>query len=125
VPTLRGLKASVVSDLRAWEDFSNADAPQTAQLPGGWGDKLTPFQRLLLLKALRPEKVRVSLGLYKIVFYFGGFCARINHPCVAPSHLHCPHYCNTIACLFRSIRRPPNPPFVCHTPYSIGNGNIV
>jgi len=20
-----------------------------------------------------------------------GFCARINHPCIAPSHLHCPH----------------------------------
>jgi len=35
-----------------------------------------------------------------------GFCARINHPCVAPSHLHCPHYCNTMA----NYTTPPRPP---------------
>ena len=52
-----------------------------------------------------------------------GFCARINHPFIAPSHLHCPHYFNTIARLLRSIRRPPGPPFVCHAPYNICNGN--
>ena len=40
-----------------------------------------------------------------------GFCARINHPCIAPSHLHCPHSCNTIARLLRSIRRSPRPLF--------------
>jgi len=33
---------------------------------------------------------------------------------IAPSHLHCPHYCNTIARLLRKIRRPPDPPFVCY-----------
>jgi len=38
-----------------------------------------------------------------------GFCARINHPFIATFHLHCPHYCNTIAPLLRNIRRPPDP----------------
>jgi len=53
------------------------------------------------------------------------FCARINHSFIAHSHLHCPHYCNAIARLLRNIRRPPDPPFVCHAHYHIGNGNIV
>jgi len=35
-----------------------------------------------------------------------GFWARINPPCIAPFHLHCPHYCNTIARRLPNIRRP-------------------
>jgi len=42
-----------------------------------------------------------------------------------PSHLHFPYYCNTIARLLRNMRRPPDPPCVCITPYNIGDGNIV
>ena len=42
-----------------------------------------------------------------------------------PPHLQSLHYCNTIARLMRNIRPPPDPPYVCHTPYNIGGGNIV
>jgi len=65
-----------------------------------------------------------GVGLYKILFYFETN-VRINHPFIAPSHLYCSHYCNTIARLLRNIRCPPDPPFACHTPYNIANGNIV
>jgi len=34
----------------------------------------------------------------------GGSCARINHYCIPPTHLHCPPWCNTIARLLDSIR---------------------
>jgi len=54
-----------------------------------------------------------------------GFCARINHPFMAPSRLHPPYYCNTIAHLLRNMRRPPRPSLVCHKPYHIGDNNIV
>ena len=53
------------------------------------------------------------------------FCARSNHPILAPPHLHCPHECNTIAQLLRNIRPPSNPPCVCRTPYKIANSNIM
>ena len=46
-------------------------------------------------------------------------------PLLPPTHLHCPHYCNTIARLLREKRLLPDPPFVSHTPYHIGHGNIV
>jgi len=41
------------------------------------------------------------------------------------SHLQSLPYCNTISRPLRNIRPPTNPPFVCHTPYTIGDGNIV
>ena len=52
-------------------------------------------------------------------------CARINHPLDAPAHSHYPHYCNTSARLLRNVWHPPDPPFLCHTSYNIGNANIV
>ena len=52
-------------------------------------------------------------------------CARINRLFILTAHLHCPHYFHTIARLLRNIRRAPDPTFVCHTPYNIGNGNTV
>jgi len=74
-----------------------------SQLRRNWGSK-RPLQDIVVLR---------------------GFCARINHLFIASSHLHCPHYCNTIARLLRNIRRPLGLPCVCYTPYNIGNGNIV
>ena len=52
-------------------------------------------------------------------------CARINHPFIYPAHSHYPHYCNTIARLLRHVYPPPDPPFICHTPYNICDDNIV
>jgi len=60
IPALAGLKESVAGDLGAWEAFCNADAPQTEPLPSGWDAKLSPFQRLLVLKAFKPEKVAMG-----------------------------------------------------------------
>ena len=42
-----------------------------------------------------------------------------------PSHLHCPHSCNTFAILLCNIRPPSDPPFLCRTPHIIVHGNIV
>ena len=38
-------------------------------------------------------------------------CAGINPLCIAPPHLYCPHYRNTIACLLHNMRRSLDPPF--------------
>jgi len=51
--------------------------------------------------------------------------ARIKHPFITPAHLHYPHYCNTYARFLCNIWPPPDPPCWCHTPYNIGNDNIV
>jgi len=57
------------------------------------------------------EEAQVSLAFTRYCFTSRLLCT-INHPFIAPSHLHCLHYCNTVVRLLRNIRRPPDPPFV-------------
>ena len=57
VPGLAGLRAALETDAAPWRAYAESDAPQNAPLPAGWEGKVTPFQRLLLLKIFRPEKV--------------------------------------------------------------------
>jgi len=53
----------------------------------------------------------VQLGLHKVFHLLQSFYARANHPFLAPPHLHCPHYCNSMARRLRNTRgrvnRPP------------------
>ena len=60
VPPLAGLRSSIQSDSEAWKVFFESDTPQSATLPGAWESKVTSFQRMLLVKAFRPEKVSFS-----------------------------------------------------------------
>ena len=57
MPAFSGLRTSVTNESAAWRKFFESDSPQTAQLPGAWEGKATHFQRLLVVKAFRPEKV--------------------------------------------------------------------
>jgi len=54
---LQGLRASLSKESDSWRAFFESESPQTSKLPSGWEGKATSFQRLLLLKTFRPEKV--------------------------------------------------------------------
>ena len=54
---LAGLRASVSKESDSWRAYFESDSPQTETLPGAWEAKCTQFQRLLLLKIFRAEKV--------------------------------------------------------------------
>ena len=57
VPALAGLRSSVAKESEVWRAYFECDSPETTALPGAWETKVSPFQRLLLVKAFRPEKV--------------------------------------------------------------------
>ena len=57
VDGLKGLRASLAQDPAGWKAYFEDEAPQVAPLPGEWEAKCTAFQRLLILKIFRPEKV--------------------------------------------------------------------
>ena len=66
-----------------------------------------------------------GVGLYKMFVFFKAFCARVNHPCIAPPTAYptlLQYYCTTIA---QRTPPPAAPTVVCHTPYNTGNANIV
>jgi len=75
----------------------------------------------------------VRICLHKILFYFKALLWESiilflppPHPVIAPppSLQNLPH-CNTIARPLRDIRPATDSPFLCHTSYNIGDGNIV
>ena len=53
------------------------------------------------------------------------FIVGVYHPFIASPHMQSLPYCSTTARPLRNIRPPTDLSFLCHTPYNIGDGNIV
>jgi len=66
-----------------------------------------------------------EVSLYTILFYFKALLWESIILLLPPPHLQSLPYCNTIARPLRNIRPATDPPCKCHTPYNIGDGNIV
>jgi len=68
---------------------------------------------------------RRRLSLYKILFHFKALVWESNTLLLPPPHTQSLPYFNSISGLLRNIRPPTDRPCLCHTPYNIGDGNIV
>jgi dynein heavy chain len=65
IEEISSLAPSVANNTQAWRDLYNGESPGTiGTLPEPIGDEITPFQRLLLVKAFRPEKIVECIGEY-------------------------------------------------------------
>jgi hypothetical protein len=47
-----------------WRVLFGSSSPHLELLPSEWQDRLGPFQRLLLLRALRPDKLTQAINKY-------------------------------------------------------------
>ncbi|KAH8058729.1 hypothetical protein JL722_5961 [Aureococcus anophagefferens] len=59
-----GLGDNMHSDSDEWLAWFDNATPENAKLPGDYQKLLTPFDRLILLRALRPDRVSTALRLY-------------------------------------------------------------
>jgi dynein heavy chain len=57
MPEFEGLCDDMAEHIDEWAAYIQAVEPQKEELPSKWGTELTPFQKLLVLKAFRPEKL--------------------------------------------------------------------
>jgi dynein heavy chain len=55
--TWKGFIESLVKGREEWTAWYDLEAPEQAVLPGGYGEKLSKFQVLLLMRVLRPDRV--------------------------------------------------------------------
>lgn len=55
-----------------WVDFQNEADPRKAIIPDGWDEKLDIFQKMLIIKILRPEKLMFSISDY-VLHFLGKF----------------------------------------------------
>lgn len=48
----------------AWSHFYNCQEPYSEELPKEWADKISNFQRLLVIRVLRPDKLVGSISAF-------------------------------------------------------------
>lgn len=52
-----------MKNLDKWNSFYNSREPHNEELPSPWQDELNDFQRMIILRVIRPDKV--SVPVYK------------------------------------------------------------
>ncbi|KAJ8613144.1 hypothetical protein CTAYLR_004792 [Chrysophaeum taylorii] len=60
----QGLGDNMHSDSDEWQAWFDNPIPETAKLPGDYQKQCTPFDRLILLRALRPDRITTALTTY-------------------------------------------------------------
>ncbi|XP_029708760.2 dynein axonemal heavy chain 7 [Aedes albopictus] len=62
--SFKGFKEHVVGNLRRWKALFDDDTPECAELPEPWKSNLTSFQKLLILRCFRSDKLVPGIELY-------------------------------------------------------------
>jgi len=62
VEAFRELPTLFAEDMSVWHPFLETDSPWEQPLPSPFNDTLTPFQKLLMVKVFRPEKIVEAAG---------------------------------------------------------------
>ncbi|KAG2424724.1 hypothetical protein HXX76_014300 [Chlamydomonas incerta] len=62
--TWAGLAEHVTANPEAWRRIYDSLEPHTEQLPEPWHTRLDPFQRIIVLRTLRPDKLIPALTLF-------------------------------------------------------------
>ena len=65
-----GLSAHLSANAEVWKAVYDLSEPHTANFPGEWNDNLTDFQRAIVLRTIRPDKVIPALTSF-IANYLG------------------------------------------------------
>ena len=59
-----GILEDMLNDNEAWLKWAQCDEPQSDPMPGEWDTKLDHFQKLIVLKTFRPEKLSSAFQLF-------------------------------------------------------------
>lgn len=74
----KGIRESFKKNVDAWKAYYDSTQPQVEKLPGEWNESLGMFQKLIIVRCLRPDKVQSRLCIASI-FIIGEF-HRITNP---------------------------------------------
>lgn len=53
----KGLCSSIKTKLTSWKEYSLCADPLKEKLPEEWNEKLDPFEKMIIIKIFRPEKI--------------------------------------------------------------------
>ncbi|XP_053614808.1 dynein axonemal heavy chain 12 [Plodia interpunctella] len=62
LPAYAGFKDSFIKDIQLWKDVYDDIDPHTRAIPGAWEENLSSFQKLLVIRILRPDKLTFAIS---------------------------------------------------------------
>ncbi|GFO33725.1 dynein heavy chain 12, axonemal-like, partial [Plakobranchus ocellatus] len=57
----KGFRQDFVQNVNKWRDFYNEKEPHKAAIPEPWQSKLNDFQRMIILRTIRPDKIVLAI----------------------------------------------------------------
>jgi dynein heavy chain len=61
LPCMTGFEEFFIDNQKEFQKIFDAEAPHEMALPGEWNSKLTSFQKMIVLKAIRMDKITLSV----------------------------------------------------------------
>jgi len=61
-----GITKHVIDNWISWKEWYQKEDPYVNPFPGDWDEKLSNFERLILIKAFRREMIPISMGEFII-----------------------------------------------------------
>ncbi len=68
-----GIRESFSKSTSFWKGYYDSTQPQVEKLPGQWNNSLGLFQKLILVRVLRPDKVRNIQCIHTFCIFVGSF----------------------------------------------------
>jgi len=62
-----GLLTDVEDNGAEWKNWYDLDNPEACTFPMGYGDKLSPFQKMCLLRCFRPDRIALAMQEYVVL----------------------------------------------------------
>lgn len=63
-PSFQGLTSDIKTNLSAWKEYTTSYTPIEDKLPGEWESKLNLFEKMIILKIFRSEKLLYAVSNY-------------------------------------------------------------
>ncbi|CDJ60958.1 hypothetical protein EMWEY_00008520 [Eimeria maxima] len=60
-PAFHGLQENVLAEPQAWKEWAEDDSAEKAEMPGQWSRVLTPFQKLIVVRVFRVDRVHNAI----------------------------------------------------------------
>ncbi|KAJ3254160.1 Dynein heavy chain 7, axonemal [Boothiomyces macroporosus] len=67
IPAFHGFAKSFNENIGEWRRLFDSQDPQEYVLPGKWDEKLNPFQKLMVLRAIRPDKMTLAIANFIVL----------------------------------------------------------
>ena len=64
IPAFANFAKDMEKNSDEWKDWCSLDQPESVTMPGDWSHKLGDFQKLLIIKALKPERLTSALSKF-------------------------------------------------------------